>query len=124
MRIREIDRFLSRARAAGALGAVLLVGWAGSDRPALAQEETGGNPPATLESAAPAAPAPSLAAPPRPVRARFGLALSGGGARGLAHIGVLKALEELRVPVDVIAGTSMGAVVGGLYACGMSPDEI
>src|SRR6267142_6037860 len=57
-------------------------------------------------------------------RPRVGLVLSGGGARGLAHIGVLKVLEELRVPVDVIAGTSMGAVVGGLYASGMSPDEI
>ena len=50
--------------------------------------------------------------------------LSGGGARGLAHVGVLKALEELRIPVDAIAGTSMGAVVGGLYASGMTADEI
>jgi NTE family protein len=50
--------------------------------------------------------------------------LSGGGARGFAHIGVLKYLEELRVPIDCIAGTSMGAVVGGLYASGMSVDEI
>lgn len=55
---------------------------------------------------------------------RIGLVLSGGGARGVAHIGVLKALEELRVPVHYIAGTSMGAVVGGLYASGMSPDAI
>lgn len=57
-------------------------------------------------------------------RPKVGLVLSGGGARGVAHIGVLKALEELRVPVDYIAGTSMGAIVGGLYASGMSPDEI
>ena len=57
-------------------------------------------------------------------RPKVGLALSGGGARGVAHIGVLKALEELRVPVDFIAGTSMGAIVGGLYASGMSPEEI
>ena len=57
-------------------------------------------------------------------RPKIGLALSGGGARGVAHIGVLKALEELRVPVDYIAGTSMGAIVGGLYASGMSPEEI
>ena len=49
---------------------------------------------------------------------RIGLALSGGGARGLAHIGVLKVLEELRVPVHCITGTSMGAVVGGTYAAG------
>src|SRR5881628_2072881 len=60
----------------------------------------------------------------RPHRPRIGLALSGGGARGIAHIGVLKVLEELRVPIDFIAGTSMGAIVGGLYASGMSPDQI
>ena len=50
--------------------------------------------------------------------------LSGGGARGAAHIGVLKVLEEMRVPVDAIAGTSMGAVVGGLYASGLSARDI
>jgi NTE family protein len=53
-----------------------------------------------------------------------GLVLSGGGARGIAHIGVLKALEELRVPVSRITGTSIGSVVGSLYASGMSPEEI
>lgn len=52
------------------------------------------------------------------------LVLSGGGARGFAHIGVLKYLEEQHIPVDCIAGTSMGAVVGGLYASGMSANEI
>ncbi|MES2071599.1 MAG: patatin-like phospholipase family protein [Pseudomonadota bacterium] len=52
------------------------------------------------------------------------LALSGGGARGFAHIGVLKTLEALNVPIDCIAGTSMGAVVGGLYAAGLSATEI
>jgi NTE family protein len=57
-------------------------------------------------------------------RPRIGLVLSGGGARGFAHIGVLKVLEELRVPVDCIAGTSMGAVVGGAYAAGIAPDEM
>lgn len=51
---------------------------------------------------------------------RIGLALSGGGARGLAHIGVLKVLEELRVPVHCVTGTSMGAIVGGTFASGMS----
>jgi NTE family protein len=50
--------------------------------------------------------------------------LSGGGARGMAHIGVLEALEDLKVPIDCIAGTSMGAVVGGLYASGMSAHDI
>lgn len=59
-----------------------------------------------------------------PDRPRVGLVLSGGGARGAAHIGVLKVLEERRVPVDFVAGTSMGAIVGGLYASGMSSAEI
>jgi NTE family protein len=57
-------------------------------------------------------------------RQRIGLALSGGGARGAAHIGVLKVLEELRVPIDCIAGTSMGAVVGGSFASGTTPQEM
>ena len=64
---------------------------------------------------------PAEAPPPRP---RIGLVLSGGGARGLAHVGVLKVLEEMHVPVDAIAGTSMGAVIGGLYASGMTANEI
>src|ERR1700728_3687052 len=55
---------------------------------------------------------------------RICLVLSGGGARGMAHIGVLKILEELKVPIDCIAGTSMGAVVGGLYATGMTAAQI
>jgi NTE family protein len=55
-------------------------------------------------------------------RPRIGLVLSGGGARGAAHIGVLKVLEELRVPVDYIAGTSMGSIVGGSYASGNTVD--
>jgi len=57
-------------------------------------------------------------------RPRIGLALGGGGARGAAHIGVLKELERLRIPIDAIVGTSMGAVVGGLYASGKTPDEL
>ena len=64
------------------------------------------------------------AAEPEEARARVGVVLSGGGARGLAHIGVLKVLEEQRVPIDAVAGTSMGAVIGGLYAAGMTPAEI
>ncbi|QLF91896.1 patatin-like phospholipase family protein [Pseudomonas sp. ABC1] len=55
---------------------------------------------------------------------RTGLVLSGGAARGLAHIGVLKALEQKGVRIDAIAGTSMGAVIGGLYASGYSADEL
>ncbi|MEY4762677.1 MAG: hypothetical protein RLZZ200_2533 [Pseudomonadota bacterium] len=61
---------------------------------------------------------------PQPARPRIGLVLSGGGSRGAAHVGVLKVLDELHVPVDAIAGTSMGAVVGGLYAAGYSGREI
>ncbi|WP_395375677.1 patatin-like phospholipase family protein [Marinicella sp. W31] len=57
-------------------------------------------------------------------RQKVGLVLSGGGARGAAHIGVLKVLEELKVPVDYIAGTSMGSIVGGLYAAGYTPEQI
>ncbi|MEZ5470308.1 MAG: patatin-like phospholipase family protein [Marinicella sp.] len=57
-------------------------------------------------------------------RPKIGLALSGGGARGMAHVGVLRALEEKRIPIDYIAGTSMGCIVGGLYATGMSPDDL
>ncbi|MBT8087565.1 MAG: patatin-like phospholipase family protein [Gammaproteobacteria bacterium] len=57
-------------------------------------------------------------------RPRIGLVLGGGGARGAAHIGVLKELERQRVPIDAIAGTSMGAIVGGLYASGMSADDL
>jgi len=55
---------------------------------------------------------------------KVGLVLSGGGAAGLAHIGVIKALEENNIPIDYIAGTSMGALVGGLYASGYSVEEI
>ncbi|MDR0544000.1 MAG: patatin-like phospholipase family protein [Odoribacteraceae bacterium] len=57
-------------------------------------------------------------------RKRVGLVLSGGGAKGLAHIGVLKVLEEIGIPVDAIAGASMGAIVGGLYAIGYAPREL
>ena len=55
---------------------------------------------------------------------KVGLVLSGGGAKGLAHIGVIKALEENNIPIDYITGTSMGAIIGGLYAAGYSTDEM
>src|SRR6186713_2952419 len=57
-------------------------------------------------------------------RPRVGLVLAGGGAKGGAHVGVLKVLEELHVPVDCIAGTSMGALIGGGYAAGIPADEL
>ncbi len=53
-----------------------------------------------------------------------GLVLSGGGAKGIAHIGIIKALEENNIPIDYVTGTSMGAIVGSLYAMGYSPDEM
>ncbi|MDD4145095.1 MAG: patatin-like phospholipase family protein, partial [Prolixibacteraceae bacterium] len=53
-----------------------------------------------------------------------GLVLSGGGAKGMAHIEVIRVLEENNIPIDFIAGTSIGAIVGGLYAAGYSPDEM
>ena len=55
---------------------------------------------------------------------KVGLVLSGGGAKGCAHIGVLKALEENEIPIDYVVGTSMGAIVGSLYAIGYTPTEI
>lgn len=55
---------------------------------------------------------------------KVSLVLSGGGAKGLAHIGVIKALEENGIPIDNVSGTSMGAIIGGLYAMGYSPDEM
>ena len=58
---------------------------------------------------------------PRP---KVGVVLGGGGAKGAAHIGVLKYLEEIGIPVDYVAGTSMGSIIGGLYAMGYSPDEL
>jgi NTE family protein len=64
------------------------------------------------------------AVPAPPARPRIGLALAGGGARGAAHVGVLQMLEQLHVPVDYVAGTSMGAIIGGLYAAGLSADEL
>src|SRR5215472_672432 len=66
-------------------------------------------------------PATTIELPPRP---KIGVALGGGFARGLAHIGVLKVLEEENVPIDFIAGTSVGSVIGAAYASGMSAKEL
>jgi NTE family protein len=95
----------SWARWACALVPVLLATWLGAAHAQVAapQSETAGKP---------------LGRP------KIGLVLSGGGARGAAHIGVLKVLEELRVPVDVIAGTSMGSIVGAAYATGLTIPEM
>ena len=107
-----------------ALAAAAALAWAGA---LAAPGDDGGdrtaNPPAVTAPAAAAA-GPADADRPATRRPRIGLVLSGGGARGLAHVGVLKVLEALQVPVDVIAGTSMGAIVGGLYASGMRADDL
>jgi NTE family protein len=69
--------------------------------------------------------ATSAHAQPEPLpRPKIGLALGGGSARGIAHIGVLRWFEEHRIPVDVVAGTSMGGLVGGAFASGMPPSEL
>ena len=77
----------------------------------------------TLLHAEPA-PAPATTPSPATHRPRIGLVLSGGGARGLSHVGVLKVLEREHIPIDLITGTSMGAIIGGLYASGMSAEQI
>ncbi len=89
---------------------ILLVGTAGSRA-----QSTG-----SARTLKPAAEAP-VALSRRP---KIGLALSGGGARGVAHIGVLKALEQMHIPIDYIAGTSMGSIIGGLYAAGASTQDM
>lgn len=77
----------------------------------------------SLSPVAPAAETPSAAASPAG-RPRIGLALSGGGARGIAHVGVLKVLDEMRIPISCVTGTSMGSIVGGVYASGVTPDKL
>ena len=113
-------------RLIGALagGLALLSGGVAAAAPAVTPE---------APAVSPDAPAISPAAPvvqPAPVaftatnRPRIGLVLSGGGAKGFAHIGVIEELERRHIPIDVIAGTSMGAVVGSIYAIGNSADEV
>ena len=94
---------------------------------ALTTTESRANPHQLLADTAPAVtPTPSSTNPSTPAtqRPRIALVLSGGGARGFAHVGVLKALEAARVPIDMVVGTSMGAIIGGLYASGMSPQVL
>src|SRR5262245_48033719 len=62
--------------------------------------------------------------PIRPDRPRIGLALSGGAARGIAHVGVLRPLQEHRIPIAAIAGASAGALIGGAYAAGLSIEQL
>jgi len=72
----------------------------------------------------PAAPAWSETKPAAKTRLKIGVALEGGGALGIAHLGVLKWFEEHHIPGDYVAGTSMGGLVGGLYATGKNADEL
>jgi NTE family protein len=117
----------------GSLAALLVIGLA----PAMAAEMA---PPAAAAAPAPApVAAPSPTVRPNPLalgvtpvppafsatnRPRIGLVLGGGGAKGFAHIGVLRELERLHIPVDVVAGTSMGAVVGSMYAIGHDAEQV
>ena len=107
-----LQKFL---RASGAPMAIALLGHMSQ---AQAQAPTAMLPQSPLTAPAPA-PTPTLV-PPSP-RPKIGLVLGGGGARGAAHVGVLEVLEQLRIPVDCVAGTSMGALVAGAWVSGMSP---
>ena len=104
-----------------ALGAWAAASWLGS---ALAQPADAPKAPVAVPPQATMQPAPTTRLRKPEGRPMVCLVLSGGGARGAAHVGVLKVLEELRVPVDCITGTSMGSLVGGAYASGMSIGEM
>src|SRR5689334_20300576 len=110
---------MSRFGALRLLLAVQCLAFAAAAHAEAADDQPAAQPPA----AQPPAAQPPAAQPPA-ARPRIGLVLSGGGARGAAHVGVLKVLEQLHVPIDAVAGTSMGAVVGGLYASGLSATDI
>jgi len=90
---------------------------------AAGQGATSGNAPDASAAAQPVAAAGGTM-PTTAKRPRIALVLSGGGARGFAHVGVLRALHAMRVPVDIVVGTSMGSVVGGAYAAGASIDDL
>lgn len=92
--------------------------------PALARADTVAPPSASTNSAPVAASAAPTGSVPGLTRPKICLVLSGGGARGAAEVGVLKTLEKLHIPVDCIAGTSIGAAIGGLYAAGMTPEVL
>jgi NTE family protein len=81
-------------------------------------------PPSRADQAAPVQSTQAQSTQAQSHRPRIGLVLAGGGAKGGAHVGVLKVLEEMHVPIDCIAGTSMGALVGGGYASGIPADEL
>ncbi len=98
-------------------------GLSGSLR-AMRFRRTGGLLLAVLSLLAPAVPASGQTPETPKPRPKIGLALGGGGARGTAHIGVIRALEQMHIPIDYVAGTSMGSIIGGLYSCGYTPDQM
>ena len=108
-----VESRICRARERGRRGwsafglAVLFLGAVASASAQLAVEDDG-----------------ATAAPASHERPRIGLVLGGGGARGVAHLGVLRVLDEMRIPIDYVSGTSMGAIVAALFALGLSPEEI
>lgn len=122
------DRLLRRARPILAALIVLAIPGtsaaqsAGAPKPAPLSQPAKLSAPAATPAMTPVDPAPDVF--PRPGRPRIGLVLGGGGAKGFAHIGVIAELEKLRIPVDAVAGTSMGAVVGSLYAGGRNSVEL
>lgn len=97
------------------------LGFAGLLLASLALAQAPGTRPVAAPTSEPVAP---VAQPGPQLRPQIGLVLSGGGARGLAHVGVLKVLEREHIPADMIAGTSMGAIIGGLFASGMSARDL
>ena len=110
----RVPRVAARAASAAlAIAGLALAGAFGGPGPARA---------ASAGVAAPVTPDDGASAPSR--RPRIGLVLGGGGARGAAHIGVLEVLDRLHVPVDCVAGTSMGALVAGAWAAGLSPAQM
>ena len=111
---------MGRSYAGGWAASALIAAAFLSPHAGAASASGGAQPAPAPDPAAGAATAPAAVS----LRPRICLVLSGGGARGMAHIGVLDVLEQLKIPIDCIAGTSMGAVVGGLYASGMSARDI
>lgn len=107
------------SHAAAVLLGLLLAGAVRGQEPAAAPAPASGTAPEQAVSS----PATTETSTPKP-RRKIGLALEGGGALGMAHIGVLEWLEKHHIPVDYIAGTSMGGLVGGFYAAGKSPAEL
>ena len=101
---------------AGRLSRALVL-WAGLVVAVSSSAQSTSPPSSTAQPAASTVTTP--AKPPR-----IGLALSGGGARGIAHVGVLKVLEEMRIPISCVTGTSMGSIIGGTFAAGRTPEEM